>query len=165
MFMKKTYLCIGIVLFLGAVAALGIYLFSRSLTYQHYAEKARLKESFYHMHLMQEAVNTYLHKHKALPQNNIHLKQLVMEADLDLSHGKWDELGVYTTPHFIYMGTCYSTWCYVEATRKDNLYSLYMEHNGQQWIIQTCGTENTELGRRVCQQLQPWGWKYLEGEN
>ena len=137
-----------------------------SLTRQEMAQRRQIVlDSLHHMQTIKKAIAlVYKNERVSLPTTDILLEEIVKLADMDLSNGQWDDLGVYTTEYFIYVGGCYSTWCYAEANRKDNAYSLLIRHDGKKWVTQACATQNTELGRTVCQRLKKRGWHYQEGE-
>lgn len=136
-----------------------------SLTRQEIAQRRQIVlDSLHHMHTIKKAMELYIKRRDRLPTTDILLEEIVKLADMDLSNGQWDDLGVYTTEYFIYVGGCYSTWCYAEANRKDNSYSLLIRHDGKKWITQACATQNSELGRTVCKRLQKEGWLYHDGE-
>ncbi len=118
-----------------------------------------------HLDIMEKAVEAYIKRPGDSPKFDILLDEKLKLSEADLSYGQWDgTLGVYTTKYFVYLGGCYSTWCYIEATRKGNSYSLYLKHDGKKWAEKRCSTEQTALGRLICKRLEPNGWKYVEGE-
>lgn len=128
-------------------------------------EQAIAHYAIAHLKRMERPIEHYIKHPSDLPKSDILLEEILKLYETDLSHGEWDEtLGVYTTPHFIYIGGCYSDWCYVEANRKGNIYSLYIRHNGNAWSEKSCATQKTEPGRKICQYLKKLGWTYVDGE-
>jgi len=118
-----------------------------------------------HLEIMEKAVDAYIKRPGDSPKFDILLDEILKWAETDLSYGQWDgTLGVYTTKYFIYLGGCYSSWCYIEATRKGNSYSLYLKHDGEKWSEKRCSTEKTQLGRLICKHLEPRGRQYIDGE-
>ncbi len=127
------------------------------------------KGAIKNMSVMKKAVERYFkHPHNSNPntslQSDILLQEIMKLAELDLRRGQWDSMGVYSSPNFVYLGGCYSNWCYIETNRKENSYTLYMQYNGKKWEKKYCSTQLTDLGRYICKQLQPNGWAYVEEE-
>lgn len=168
----KTYKTIGILAAFIVVCIIGtgmVYLFTSAQqdtapTQDTTQKKQIIAESVNNLKTVKKAIESYTKQRNHLPDTEILLEEIVKLADLDLSQGSWDEMGVYTTEYFIYIGGCYSTWCYAEANRKNNFYSLQIRHNGKKWDTKVCTTQNTELGREVCRHLRKHGWKYQDGE-
>ncbi|MBO7237847.1 MAG: hypothetical protein J6U96_00970 [Elusimicrobiaceae bacterium] len=144
-------------------------------TQQQTYEKQKLEEQEHekkvatyaieHLNIMKKAVESYIKRPGDSPKFDILLNEILKLEETDLSYGKWDgTLGVYTTNYFVYLGGCYSTWCYIQANRKNNSYTLYLKHDGTKWSQKRCSTELTELGRLICKYLEPIGWEYVEGE-
>ncbi len=153
-------------LVLAVVLALA-FVYVKQAVFEHEEttpELQEVKEPLHHMETIKKALTHFMRGRKKLPTTDILLEEIVKLSDMDLSNGAWDDLGVYTTPNFIYMGGCYSQWCYAEADRKDNSYTLLLRHDGKRWQVKACATQGTELGRRVCEHLKLHGWAYLEGE-
>ena len=128
-------------------------------------EKQLLQEPISNLKTLKKAMEQYFKNPGNATQSDILLQEILLLAEMDLINGQWDEgMGIYTTPHYVYIGGCYSDWCYVEANRKDSSYSLYLQYNGNKWVKQHCSTQRTELGRFICNHLKSSGWKYIEGE-
>ena len=182
-FMKtKTWIwilvCVGVVAVLGGV---GFYQWPIYQEYKHQKEEQRKEKDYKdyektiakgaikNMSVMKKGVERYFkHPHNsssdAYLQSDILLQEIMKLAELDLRRGQWDSMGVYSSPNFVYLGGCYSNWCYIEANRKENSYTLYMQYNGKKWEKKYCSTQLTELGRYICKHLEKHGWKYVEEE-
>ncbi|MBR3631478.1 MAG: hypothetical protein IKN49_00160 [Elusimicrobiaceae bacterium] len=169
------YFLIFISLLVAAVAAFFCIRSYYQKAQQQALEKQKLEEQEHekkvvtyaieHLDIMEKALEAYIKRPGDSPKFDILLNEILKLAETDLSYGQWDgTLGVYTTKYFVYLGGCYSSWCYIEANRKGNSYSLHLKHNGKKWSEKRCYTKRTELGRLICNHLKPSGWKYVEGE-
>ena len=128
-------------------------------------EKQLLAGALEYLDSIKKAVASYATQQVNPPQSDILLQEMLKLSEIELPKGRWDNtLGVYFTPHFIFIGNCYSIWCYVDVTRKGNFYTLHMKHNGKVWTKQICATQNTPLGQTICHYLEAQGWTYQEGE-
>lgn len=128
-------------------------------------EKTLSSYAIHHLNIMKKAVDLYIKHTGDTPRFDIEINEILKLAETDLSHGEWDDiLDVYNTKYFVYLGSCYSTWCYIQANRKNLSYSLYIKHDGQKWSHKRCATEHTEWGRFICDYLKSSGWEYVEGE-
>lgn len=168
---KKNIICflISISLLLLILAAAVFYVPKQYQSIQNEKqedqEKQLVAKAIVYLDSIKQAVALYAAQRSDSPKLDILLDEMLKLSGTELSKGRWDNtLGAYFTPHFIYMGNCYSTWCYVEVTRKGNLYTLHVKHNGKVWTKQICATQNTPAGQMICQHLQSQGWEYLEGE-
>ena len=159
-------MCIGI----GLLLAVGALYLQKTPPYKEYSEyhyeKQTLKEALHNLSTMKKAVELYFSNTNDYSKADIFLQEILKLAEMDLTQGQWDTvMGVYASDNFIYIGGCYSTWCYIEANRKNISYNLFLKYDGKKWINKNCSTQFTEVGRSICQQLQKQGWKYIDGES
>ena len=155
-----------VVLIIGILAAVALP------QYQVAVEKARATEAMTNIATMKKQIELYI-LGNGLPSgnNNVYYKDF---ASVELSGGEWDG-GWYETKNFSYASGISSNGGAIEVGRKpDNYYSFwsttypqYENYNSDSPIggwYNTCVTQYTDLGRKICKHYEALGWKYADTE-
>ena len=154
-----------VVLIIGILAAVAVP------QYQVAVEKARVTEVMTNIATIKRQMELYMLEH-GLPEEGKHYEDF---ANVELSGGEWEE-DQYLTPHFdYYVLTVDSGYGgHIEVSRSGDTYyytflasTLPNSFNGNSptggWY-QACFTQDTDMGRKICKQYEPLGWKYMDTE-
>lgn len=150
-----------VVLIIGILAAIALP------QYQKAVEKSRLAEVLQNTKTIEQQIELSLLSSGFPSQNET--RKYKDFASVDLNGGNWDEQDLtYTTKKFEYYGHCSSNRCWWENSRAENGRYLYTvriakESSSEEWE-HSCWTQNTDLGRYICNSLKAQGWTYTDSE-
>ena len=144
-----------VVLIIGILAAIALPQYTTAV------EKARLSEVFQNMRTMEESLRLHMLSN---PSEDVSFYDI---ASVELSGGVWKwNNQTYETKYFSYSAEYHATNHYIgiEVHRLSDEYEyalLLEENNGN--LVKECWTQDTEMGKKICKQLQGNGWSYVEG--
>ncbi len=144
-----------VVLIIGILAAIALP------QYQRAVEKSRLAEALQNAKLIQECFDWYQMEH-GLPTGNQPVFLQEMNCPIEINLGLWDENeSEYVSDNFLYFyPVCLANGCSVEIVRWPAVvYDLYVA-GGEK----NCSTQNTTMGRYICDSLRSQGWNYQDWE-
>ena len=141
-----------VVLIIGILAAIALP------QYQKAVEKSRTAEALQNARLIQQCIDWYRLEHD-IPAAYSSVSLSDMNCPIELNLGRLNENGVYETQDFETAVDCYHSHCVVEIWRLPNLYTLVMNQGGN-WCI----TQETSMGRYICDSLRNQGWQYGDYE-
>lgn len=146
-----------VVLIIGILAAIALP------QYQKAVEKSRVTEVLHNAKLIEECFSWYLLEHGS-SSSVIHLKD--MNCPIELNLGELDEDGNYINEYFeYYWPTCYRNTCYVEIYRIPSWdYVFSFSVFSSRPVSRACYTEETDMGRYICNGLRNQGWEYGDYE-
>ena len=151
-----------VVLIIGILAAVALP------QYQKAVEKAHASEALQNIRTLENIMDMFILQEGAMPSSLVYIKD--MGSGVELSGGEWDEEDPpnYITKNFKYYGYsgCSSHGCGAEIYRYPNYeyaFSINKDTNDTKWK-QNCFTENTTVGRYICEGLKSQCWEYLDFE-
>ncbi|MCR5504765.1 MAG: hypothetical protein K6E94_04275, partial [Elusimicrobiaceae bacterium] len=128
--------------------------------YRKVVEKTRLSEALINFKTIEDSVQRYILV-KGLPSEKIYFLDF---SDVELSGGEWDEAGKnYRTVNFEYYIELNNSGLYMEVYRKSNNRIIYSFYVNPREDARECRTEFNDIGRYICNYLEPQGWQYIEG--
>ena len=147
-----------VVLIIGILAAIALP------QYQRAVEKARAAEAVQNVKLIEECFDWYILEH-GLPANGI-IPLADMNCPIEINLGNWDEEeGVYMTRDFDnYNPACTRTGCYSEIRRFPSYNYLLGFTVSPVGHSRTCYTQETDIGRYICNSIRDKGWEYADYE-
>lgn len=152
-----------VVLIIGILAAVAVP------QYQKAVEKARLTEALQNIKAIEKCFALYQLEHGQPASGTILLKD--MNCPIEAALGEWhdedeeneDLQYSYTSDHFKYQAGCVSTDCLAEIWRiPNNDYALNMRKMETGSQSRGCFTNETEIGRYICNSLKNQGWIYYD---
>ena len=154
-----------VVLIIGILAAVALP------QYQKAVEKSRIAEVMTNIATMKQQIELYILEN-GFPEDTVVFYEDF--ANVELSGGEWSGDKVYSTPYFWYSASISSSAvASIEVDEKKNYsYSFYAtslpnEFNDDSPVggwYQTCLTQFSDLGRKICKHYESLGWKYYDGE-
>ena len=153
-----------VVLIIGILAAVAVP------QYQVAVEKARVTEAMTNIATIKRQMELYMLEH-GLPAGEevVYYKDF---ANVELSGGEWDG-SQYLTPHFQYNGLLSNTSpANIEVYANNGSYAFtakkypndFNDDSPVGGWYQSCITNLTDLGRKICKHYEPLGWKYVDDE-
>ena len=145
-----------VVLIIGILAAIALP------QYQRAVEKSRLTEALHNIKLIEECFDWYKLEH-GLPKQGEYVSLEDMKCPIEINLGHWDEEeSSNVTENFgYYEVSCASYGCVIEIYRlgpsHHSLYTLAGNENNKPY---GCFTQETEVGRYICNILRGQGWIY-----
>ena len=155
-----------VVLIIGILAAIALPQYTLAV------EKARLSEALQNMRVLQDQLNLYLMETGG---NSGEIKYFRDFSSVDLSGGSWQDKSYYTK-YFLYNDPAIiaSGYPYIEIARHKSpnstefYYSLeWREGNGvcpDGEMCKLCWTQMTDIGQKICKQLESQGFRYIDGQ-
>ena len=150
-----------VVLIIGILSAVAMPQYTAAV------EKARVAEALQNISVIEKQIDLYR------LENPTGTDSYADFASVELSGGSW-ESGKYKTKNFIYHITLADDGdADLEIIKNGMDYSLHSatewdslngtaKHSGNFYHI--CATQGTDIGKKICKQLQGQGWHYHEGE-
>ena len=169
---KKTSTCFGgftliellvVVLIIGILSAIALPQYTTAV------EKARAMEAVQNMATMEKQMELYLLE-SGLPKTNFETVYYKDFASAQLTGGTWQG-NVYKTKYFVYYGGIDAGGASIEAEH-NNYALLSYNHPVEDYNIDSptggwyraCVTQEEDLGRKVCKQLESAGFKYSDNQ-
>ncbi|MBQ8032524.1 MAG: pilin [Elusimicrobiaceae bacterium] len=153
-----------VVLIIGILAAVAVP------QYQVAVEKARVTEVMTNIATIKRQMELYILEHGLPAEGDVaYYKDF---ANVELSGGEWVDTQ-YLTPHFQYNGLIDSFYlALIEIYENNGSYSFIAstapnDFNDDSPVggwYQSCITNLTDLGRKICKNYEPLGWKYVDDE-
>lgn len=149
-----------VVLIIGILSAVALPQYTKAV------EKARMTEAINNMTTIKRAVDLFLIQEGGMPTVLVELSDILSMSGTELSGGIWNNQTDFQTKHFSYYGGCYDSFCEIQAMYEPTgEYTLYLYRTStSSWTAQQCVTQNTDLGRDICKQAEPFGWEYADWE-
>ena len=151
-----------VVLIIGILAAVAVP------QYQVAVEKARVTEVMTNISTIKQQMELYMLEHGVPAEGDtVYYKDF---ANVELSGGEWDGTQ-YLTPHFQYNGLIDSFYlARIEIYANNSSYAFIAttapnDFNDDSPVggwYQSCLTNLTDLGRKICKHYEPFGWKYVD---
>jgi|GEM_PF-1642323 len=154
-----------VVLIIGILAAIALP------QYQKAVEKTRATEALQNAKTMQKCLQWYVMEY-GLPAAHHGGWVLLpdMNCPIQMPTEMLEEESYYKGKYFVFDAACshpshgISRGCLIEIHRyPDDLYALIATGSTGPWEYQ-CITQNTDIGRYICNSLRNQGWKYIDGE-
>ncbi len=154
-----------VVLIIGILSAIALPQYTLAV------EKARAAEAMANIATIKEQIDLYLLEN-GMPSETAFYKDF---ASTELSGGEWEDTN-YNAKNFRYVSLGINpSWGggYIECVQKDYSYTFFSTtlplgepYNDSPiggWY-NSCITQLTDLGRKICKQYESLGWKYVDGE-
>ena len=158
--MKKGFTLIEllvVVLIIGILSAVALPQYTKAV------EKARVSEVLSNVSTMKKQMELYIMAN-GYPSSNIYYNDF---ADVELKGTPGEYEGVWVTKNFEYQGAgCYNTSCDIEIHREpgdDYAFYIFKGKNDDKWT-NWCYDCNTEIGKKICKDLEREGFEYIAGE-
>ena len=154
-----------VVLIIGILSAVAMPQYTAAV------EKARVAEALQNISVMEKQIELYLLGNGSIP-TNLCYKDF---ANVELTGGEWSSNYMpcsYITKnfHYLHLGI-YSSRGYIEAENRGNGPTLMSENKSNEHAFvkvgnwyHSCFTLDTDLGRKICKQLESQGWGYNDSE-
>ncbi len=165
--MKKGFTLIEllvVVLIIGILSAIALPQYTVAV------EKARVAEVMSNVATIKQQIDLYIMENGLPSSGSVSYKDI---ASVDLSGGTWESSQCYATKYFTYCIRFLSTGVEIETTPNADLYyDFYATTNPNNYNndspvgnwYQSCVTESTDLGRKICKQYESVGWKYADAD-
>ncbi|MCR5504649.1 MAG: pilin [Elusimicrobiaceae bacterium] len=146
-----------VVLIIGILAAIALP------QYRKVVEKSKVSEVLVNIAAIEGTIQRYILTN-GYPSEKKYFEDF---ADIELSGGEWTDNGhSYYTKNFHYWIACNKNNCVVEAYRQrpNTYYDIYalVSIITNEGITHSCFTEQMEIGRYICQDVESQGWDYYD---
>ena len=142
-----------VVLIIGILSAIALPQYTTAV------EKARTAEALQNMKIMEEQMRLYILE-TGEQNKNINFQEF---SSVDLSGGYWQEKSYFTKYFEYYWPHIANGKPYIEIIRlhdtEQDYYSLQLSGDEK-----SCWTQTTDLGRKICKQLENQGFVYKDLE-
>ena len=161
--MKKGFTLIEllvVVLIIGILSAIALPQYTKSV------EKSHAAEVLINIKTIKDGFNLFLLSNAGRPSTSVCFKD--MGTGTELTGGTWDtDSCKYTTKNFEYnLISCSRLMCDGEISRVSNgtyYYTLVLDdRHDHENHVDSCYTNETDIGRFICKSLQSLGWRYVD---
>lgn len=153
-----------VVLIIGILAAIALP------QYQKAVEKSRVAEALQNAKAMQKCLQLYVMEHGLPGSHEGWVLLQDMNCPIQMPTEMLDEEGYYKGKHFTFDAACshpgggIPLGCMIEIHRyPDYSYALIAAGSTGSWEYQ-CITEETDIGRYICNSLRNQGWEYMDSQ-
>ena len=158
--MKKGFTLIEllvVVLIIGILSAVALPQYTKAV------EKARVSEVLSNVSTMKKQMELYIMAN-GYPSSNISYNDF---ADVELKGTPGEYEGYWATKNFEYHDPgCHNTACHIEIHREPGYayaFHIFKFKNDDKWT-NLCYDCNTEIGKKICKDLEREGFEYRVGE-
>lgn len=155
-----------VVLIIGILSAIALPQYTAAV------EKSRATEAITNISTLRNQIDLYILENGLPTSGTVHYKDF---ASVELSGGHWENWA-YVTPHFDYSASVgrfgsTGTGGNVEVQHNSGLYSftsttypIPANDSPTNGWYNSCWTQETDMGRKICKQYEGLGWKYVDTE-
>ena len=164
--MKKAFTLIEllvVVLIIGILAAIALP------QYRIAVEKSRAAEAITNIATIKEQMQLYMLENGLPASGEIGYKDF---TSVDLSGGEWKNSNYYKAKNYSYLLSIQTDGAFIEVYPAgysyyefvSTTYPYYNEDSPVNGWYNSCITQYTDFGRKICKQYENLGWKYMDAE-